>query len=78
MNCFVVAVTFKPVGSNQASATEVSSLPVYAPRLDAKRGDSFLQADFPLVIAVSQHQITSIWPTINPDPGPHFREPRLW
>jgi len=29
VNCFAAAVTFKPVGSNQASATKV----------DAKRGD---------------------------------------
>jgi hypothetical protein len=29
------------------------------PKIDAKRGDRFLQADFPLLIAVSQHQITS-------------------
>jgi hypothetical protein len=46
VNCFEEAVTFKLVGSNQASATKVSSPPRYAPRLDAKRGDSFLQADF--------------------------------
>jgi hypothetical protein len=26
--------------------------------------DHFLQADFPLLIAVSRHQITSVWPTI--------------
>ena len=29
-------------------------------RVDAKRGDHFLQADFPLLIAVSRHQITSV------------------
>jgi hypothetical protein len=52
VNCFAEAVTFKPVGSNQASANEVSSLPVYAPRLDAKRGDSFLQANLSGVKAV--------------------------
>ena len=45
MNCFAEAVTFKPVGSNQDSATRVASPPGYMPRLDAKRGDSFL-ADF--------------------------------
>src|SRR5467141_1714468 len=36
-------------------------------RIDAKRGHHFLQADFPLLIAVSQHQITSMWRTINPE-----------
>jgi hypothetical protein len=46
VNCFATtAVTFKPVGSNQDSAPKVSSPPGYVPRLDAKRGDSFLQAD---------------------------------
>jgi len=32
-------------GTYRASATKVSSPPGYAPRVDAKRGDSFLQAD---------------------------------
>ena len=50
MICFAEAVTFKPVGSNQASTTKVSSPPGYAPRLEAKRGDSFIQADLPGLI----------------------------
>ena len=33
-------------GTYRASATRVSSPPGYVPRLDAKRGNSFLQADF--------------------------------
>jgi hypothetical protein len=49
VNCFAEAVTFNPVGSNQASATKVSSPPGYGPRLDAKRGDSSL-ADFWVLI----------------------------
>jgi len=50
VNCFAEAVTFKPIGSNQDSATRVASPPGYMPRLDAKRGDSFLQADLSLLI----------------------------
>jgi hypothetical protein len=44
VNCFAEAVIFKP--GNQDSATRVASPPGYMPRLDAKPGDSFLEADY--------------------------------
>jgi hypothetical protein len=41
---------------------------------DVKRGDDCLQADFPLLIVVSERKITSVWPTICPEPwSPLFR-----
>jgi hypothetical protein len=36
-------------------------------RVDAKRGDHFLQADFPLLIVVSERKIASECPTICPE-----------
>jgi hypothetical protein len=41
-------------------------------RIDAKRGDHILQADFPLLIVVSERKITSEWPTICPEPWSSF------
>jgi len=41
-------------------------------KIDAKRGDHFRYADFALLIAVSERQITSVWPTIYPEPWSSF------
>jgi len=42
----------------------------HSPRIDAKCGEHFLQADLSLLISVCWHQITSGLPTIHPEAGP--------
>jgi len=44
-------------------------------RIDATRGDYFLQADFPLLIAVSESDHCCVADNIS---GHHFPEPRFW
>jgi len=48
-----------------------SELPVIRPD-SMPAGDHFLQADFPLLIVVSERKITSEWPTICPEPWSSF------
>jgi len=56
-------VDFRLIG--QAHCFEVLRNPS---RTDAKHEDHLQQADLPILIAVSERQITSLWPAIHPEP----------